>query len=170
MLGPDIISAWDTAVYLGHILCMCRIFCAYLGVLFGRRVWRGFWLECTLIGQESGPLIGCLSPGLHFGGDFKSMQLCHSLSSFLPLFLLFPLSLYLVKCRWLCVWCECVWRAKAEPAEGCSVLLPVQRGSKWRWLPTISPSDRWSVIARFNKTESGWFNAAFAHTESCLWP
>lgn len=38
-------------------------------------------------------------------------------------------SLYLTECRWLCVWCECVWRAKTEPAVGCSVFLLSQRCS-----------------------------------------
>lgn len=107
---------------------MCLIFfffflCAYLQGLVGW-VWRGFSLECILIGLDSDPfLIGCLSWGFHFGGCFESVHLCHSLSISLCFFSSLSPSLYLAECRWLSVWCECVWRAKTEPAVGCLVFL-----------------------------------------------
>lgn len=144
---------------------MCFIFCAYLRGLVGQ-VWRGFWLKCILIRQDGDVgLICCVSPGFHFGGCFKWVCLCHCLSSSFSFFSSLAPSLYFVECCWLCVWCECVWRAKAEPAEDCAVFLPILQGSKWRWLPTTTLGDKWSITMCFIKTKLCWFYAAFTHAK-----
>lgn len=63
MLCP--VRTHNAAVYLGHILCTVSVvFSVHTsGGLFGR-IWRGFWLECVLTGQDGVLLlIGCLSLG-----------------------------------------------------------------------------------------------------------
>lgn len=146
MLRP--VRTYDAVVDLGHSLYTVRVvyFAPIPGVLHAPVCGR-FRLECLQAGWSGHPLlIDCLSPGFLLEAPFKSVRLCHSLHffSFSPLFRCSLLSVpYLVECRQLCVWCECVWRAKAEPAEGCSVLLQQssdsQKGNGW---PQHPPTQR----------------------------
>lgn len=65
--------------------------------------------------------------------------------------------LYLVDCRQLSVWCECVWLAKTEPAVGSSVFLLMEWYSMRGSLPIVTLCDKWSVkLGLINKMSKNY--------------
>lgn len=141
-------------VYVLYLLCIPR------GGLVGR-VWREFWLECVLIGQDSNLLlIGCLSPGFHFWGFFKSVQP----PSFSLLFFLFSVS-FLLSLH-LCIWWSaagCVFDVsmfdglKQNQQRALLCVCQFSKAQSMRWLATATIGDKWSIMMSFLKTELRWF-------------
>lgn len=67
-------------------------------------------------------------------------------------------TLYLVDCRRLSVWCECVWLAKTEPAVGSSVFLLMEWYSMQGSLPIVTLCDKWSVkLGLINKMSKNYY-------------